>query len=238
MKESLKMAAFDCRLAGSSLFPSMAALLLISLGFTAFFSPNVSSFALLNVPLSLLPLQQADKKNSGRMYGTIPVHRKSVTRGRFLYMIISGLVSEILAMLISVLAIVINLNRFVPHDNPLMQLAENQYNFKSFLPFGIAVVLFMLVMILSAALEMIGQIFGRDNDMRNILIMIIALFVLLFGYIYLAYNLGVLPCLDEIHTPASLGGKIALCVVLNAVTVGIAALLGEITANIVSKREL
>ena len=75
MKEILKMAAFDCRLAGSSLFPSMAALLLISLGFTAFFSPNVSSFALLNVPLSLLPLQQADKKNSGRCTD-IPPHPK------------------------------------------------------------------------------------------------------------------------------------------------------------------
>jgi hypothetical protein len=238
MKESLKMARFDYFLTGGSMLPSAIVLLLIALVFMSVFSPNCSAFILFNIPISLVPLQQTDKKNSGKMYGTIPVHRKSVTRGRFLYMIISGLVSEIAAMLIAVLAIVININRFLPHDNPLMQLAEKQYSFKSFVPFGIVIGVFVFIMLTSAALEMIGQIFGRENDMRNILIMIISAIVLFFCYLILSYDKGILPCPDEFHAPATLGGKIALCVVLNAVTVGIVALFGEITANIVSKREL
>ncbi len=239
MKEILKMARFDYDLARSSLVPEFLFLLMVVAFFVLLFTPFVAAGLLFQIPLSMSLVHSFDMKNDfGKIYGILPVSRKNIVHGRFLYLYISAIISEIIAILIAVLSIALKLNRFLPHQGVLIQLADKQFSLRSFAPFIVIVAVFAFLCVVNAVMESFGQIYGRDNDARNLMILIISILIIMFGYIYLAYEKEILPQLDSIHFPASKSIQIIICILINIAAAAFVAVFSHITASVVSKREL
>ncbi|MDE7364877.1 MAG: hypothetical protein K2N27_08380, partial [Ruminococcus sp.] len=106
--------------------------------------------------------------------------------------------------------------------------------------------IFMLIMIfgiftvfglLFLYMEMMGQIHGRENEFKIVMITMIILTVLLLGFFALS-DREIIPTIKLPSLPSTVSGYILLGAVLNIVMLGICLLFGEITVNKLAKREL
>ena len=86
-------------------------------------------------------------------------------------------------------------------------------------------------------MEMMGQIFGRDNEMKIIFITLGAVCVLIVGFITLS-NEGIIPMFKVPELPKTESGRVLVYAAVSVALLGISTLFGEITAAVVSKREL
>ena len=240
MKEIVKMARFDYHLARNTAFGGTLLLLAISVLFSLFFSPIASTYMIFNIGVFLVPVTSAETKNGfEKMYGTLPVHRKSIVRGRFLYILISAIIMEVTTIIISALSIALNLNRFLVKKGGLMEAAELTFSFKQ-MPLYIigTLIMFVFFSLLFSFNEMLGQIKGRGNDLRNIMIMLVVGIAIGIAYMKLAYDKEILPKISDIQIPESVAESIVPFIAVNIIISVIIMVFGEIAANIVSKREL
>ena len=99
-------------------------------------------------------------------------------------------------------------------------------------------IMFVFFSLLFSFNEMLGQIKGRGNDLRNIMIMLIVGIAIGIAYMKLAYDKEILPKISDIQLPESVAESIVPFIAVNIIISAIIIAFGEIAANIVSKREL
>jgi len=241
MKDILKMMRFDFISAvGASGTDSGTAntiiwifMAVLFLGVALFISP-VFAFCLVFASGALIvPLQSAKNTDLGRLYGVLPIARKNITRARFLYIFLIHLAMLCIALLLAALSVSLNLNRFIADSSDALKTFSEMYDsetFRKMIPIFLWFAVFSCVTF--AFMEMIGQIQGRQSEMKVLFIIIIAVCVIILGGTFILGQLGypeiTLPDLPE-WLALSLGflGVLGICV-----------LFGEITASKLAKREL
>lgn len=97
--------------------------------------------------------------------------------------------------------------------------------------------MFTIFGLLFLYMEMMGQIHGRENEFKIIMITMIILTVLLMGFFSLSER-EIIPTIKLPNLPTTVSGYILLGAVINVVMLGICLLFGEITVNKLAKREL
>ncbi len=241
MKDILKMMRFDFISAvGTSGAGSRGANVILSifmavmfLGVALFVSP-VFAFCLIFASGALIvPLQSAKNEDLGKLYGLLPVERKNITRARFLYIFLIHLLMLCSALLLASLSVALDLNRFIAGSSDALKTLSEMYDPEVF---GKMIPVFLGFAVLScvtfAFMEMLGQIQGRQSEMKVLFILIVAVCVIVLGSTFILGQLGY----PEIKLP-DLPEWLALSLVFLGV-LGICVLFGEITASKLSKREL
>lgn len=239
MKDILKIMRFDFLTAKPVALPIFTASALLLFLASLFFSPVINSYIIFAAMVFVIPLQSVAEKNGfHKLYGILPVQRKNITRARFLYIYLVHLLTELTQIVFALIASGLKLYRILPdHGSVLLKLADDSFEDTS-LTITLIVGLFTFFCLMFTYMEMMGQIFGRENEMKILLITLIVGTLLLLGFLWLSEH-DIIPTLN-IPDPTALTSsqkKLAF-VILNLVMPGISLLFGEITASRLAKREL
>ena len=238
MKELLKIMRFDFLTAKPlALGVFIIAAVLFSL-LSLFFSPVICAYITFGALMFVIPLQNiADKSDFNKLYGILPVQRKNITRARFMYIFFVHFLSELFEVVMIVISMSLKLYRVLPNQNgEMMQMVRDSFSDTS-LVFVVGIGMFSLFCLMFGYVEMMGQIFGRENEMKIILITLGVLSVLAMGFLLLADH-DIIPTFKLPNLPTTLKGKVILSVIINIVMFGLCLLFGEITARKLAKREL
>lgn len=238
MKDILKIMRFDYLTAKPLAFGPALIIAALFFVLSLFFSPVICSYITFGAMMFVVPLQGvADKSGFHKLYGILPVKRKNITRARFLYIFFMHFFMEMIECALAVIAFNLKLNRLLPNQNgEIMQMVNKGFSDNSFIIIAIVGV-FIIICLLFGYMEMMGQIFGRENEMKIIIITLGVLSVLAIGILMLAEH-EIIPALKLPSLPETTAGKVILGAVLNVVMLGICLLFGEITAHRLAKREL
>lgn len=238
MKDILKIMRFDYLTARP--YALVPAVIIVALCFalSLFFSPIISAYITFGAIMFVIPLHSvAEKSGFNKIYGILPVNKKNITRARFLYIFFFHFIAELIECALAVLAFNLKLNRLLPNQNSeMMQMVNKGFTDGTFIVIAI-IGMFLLITLLFGYLEMMGQIFGRENELKIVLISIGVIAALAFGILTLAER-GVIPSLKFPSLSATIEGKVIPGAIMNVVMLGICLLFGEITANKLTKREL
>lgn len=238
MEDILKIMRFDFLTAKPLALVEFIILSFFCLILSLLFSPMLCSYIIFAAMIFIIPLQNiADKNNFNQLYGILPVKRKNITRARFLYIFLIHFITEIIEILIACVSISLKLYRILPNqESAPIQMIKN--SFSNYITTFYAIIgIFAVVCLIFLYVEMIGQIYGRENEFKIIIITLGVIVFIIMGFIFLS-NKGIIPMLKVPSIPTSNTGKIILAVVINIIIFGLSTLFGEITANKVSKREL
>lgn len=238
MKDVLKIIRFDFLTAKPIVLGGMVFTVLMFGSLSLFFSPIMCAWIMGSAIMFVLPLQEvADKNGFNKLYGTLPVKRRNVTRGRFLYVYLVHFLTEQLELVIIMIAKTIRLYRILPNqDGATMQLVKESFadtNLMLAVVFG-TFVLFSLVF---SYMEMMGQVHGRENEFKILMITLGILTVIIVTFTILL-NRELIPMISLPGLPESVGGMLAFGAVLNAVMLLVCLFFGEVTAGRLAKREL
>ena len=239
MKDILKIMRFDFLTAKPVAWKEASAVLLLCGGMCLLLMPVSAAFMIFTAMIFLIPLQSTEDRCSfNRLYGVLPVKRKSITRARFLYAFLLHFSAEIIGLLFEIISLQLQLIRFFPDTGTeFYQLMTAQFTSGNFLNFGYIVGMFAVICVLFVYMEMMGQIFGREKEMNVILVTLAVVTVLILGYIQLS-NRQILPRISFSGLPETFSGKVALSVCVNIIVFAVCIVFGEITTAAVSKREL
>lgn len=238
MKDILKIIRFDFLTAKPiALVAFIIAVVLFTL-LSLFFSPIIISYITLTAMVFVIPLQGiADKSGFNKLYGTLPVKRRNITRARFLYIFLVHFAAEVLGLILAATAMSLKLYRVLPNQvGEMMQMVKNGFE-NTKLPLLMIIGGFTLFCLMFSYMEMMGQIHGRENEFKIIVITLGVLTVLLVGFLTLS-NRGIIPTIQMPSLPGTVQGLLLLGAALNIVMCGICLIFGEITANKLAKREL
>ena len=241
MRDILKMIRFDylcVRQIALLLMLTLYAMLLIA---ASAFSPMSVVFSSIGVFLLMSALHNAEDRSAmNRLYGTLPVRLKSIVRARFCFLILLCLITEAVQIISALIACRLQLYRcFLNPQSENYQLIASTFNnsdgFAVFLP----VMLFCGCGFILGLLEMTGLLFGRENQIKSVLILLGIAGTLLFAFFALDMH-GAIP--EEIDLEVFMAHisekrvRFALCG--NIVTILFCLLFGEITAKALEKKEL
>ena len=133
MKDILRLMRFDFLTASaisksSSEYIAGVFMIVIALAVPLFIFPHSSfMYIFLAAPL-IIPLQSyAEKSGFNKLYGILPVKRKSITRARFLYIFLTHFAMEIVSILILVISIYAKLYELLPIGKAFMEGSEDLY---------------------------------------------------------------------------------------------------------------
>lgn len=238
MKDILKIMRFDFLTAKPIALGGMIFAVLLFGILSLLFSPIITSYITFAATVFIIPLQSvADKSGFNKLYGTLPVKRRNITRARFLYIFLVYFAAELLELALAVIARLLKLYRILPNQNGgMMQIAKDSFtDTKSTLLaiFGI----FAVICLLFSFMEMMGQIHGRENEFKIIMITIGVLALLVFAFAILSEH-DLIPVVRLPILPERVSGELILGAALNVIMPGICLLFGEITASRLAKREL
>ncbi len=232
MNEIQKLIRFDFRTVHPIAFPSFMLIIVLCLLFGLFFSPNMCDFLLAGALIYVLPLQFGSAENSlKKLYGILPVSKKSPARARFLYLFLVCAALELLAVVFRAVCDALKLYHLIPNEDSfwgsVMNAGASNIQFRFMLLIG----LFLGVCLLLVYLEMMGQIFGREKIGVVMICTVMAAVFCIF--LYKRFGLPfVMP-----HVPNTLAARIGIAVLLNLAMLGVSVLFGEITAAVTAKRE-
>lgn len=238
MKDILKIMRFDYLTARPYALVPTVIIVMLCFALSLFFSPLICAYITFGAMMFVIPLQGvADKSGFHMLYGILPVNRKNITRARFLYIFFLHFIAELIEFALAAIVFNLKLNRLLPNQNGIMmQMVNNGFSNDSFIILAI-VGAFALFCLLFGYMEMMGQIFGRENELKIIIITLGVVTVLAMGILTLAER-EIIPTLKFPSLPRTNTGKLALGAILNVVMLGVCLLFGEITANKLAKREL
>lgn len=238
MKDILKIMRFDYLTARPYAIAPAVIIVVLCFALSLFFSPLICAYITFGAMMFVIPLQSvAEKSGFNKLYGILPVKRKNITRARFLYIFLLHFIAQLIECALAVAAFNLKLNRLLPNQNgEMMQMVNKGFSDDSFIVLAIVGV-FTLFCLLFAYMEMMGQIFGRENELKIIIITLGVVCALAMGILTLAER-EIIPTLKFPSLPATTAGKVTLGAILNIVMLGICLLFGEITANKLAKREL
>lgn len=238
MKDILKVMRFDYLTAKKY---ALAAVIVVAVLFGALsllYSPVVSSYFTFGAMLFVIPLQSAaDKNDFNKLYGILPVDRKNITRARFLYIYIVHLCAQLFELMLAAAAINLKLYRILPNQgSEMLQMIQNSFEDTKLvliMIFGV----FALFCLMFSYMEMMGQLFGRENEFKVIAISIGVLSLLALAFVFLSSH-DLIPVVKLPSLPETTSGLLLLGAVFDLVMLGICILFGEITASKLAKREL
>ena len=240
MKDILRIIKFDYYVAAPTALPAtLLSIFVVSIVSLLAF-PGASSYLAFVAMAFVIPLQgAAEKKGFARIYGVLPVKRENITRARFAYIFLAHFSMEIIGIIMAVISILLKLNRFLPDKaSVLVEVAEENYSFHTFMNFGMCVGAFAVFCIIFSYMEMAGQIFGRENEMKILLISLAVSIAVIFGYGALSTH-GFLPMINfDKMTDMSIKKCIIISVGSNILTAVLCVIFGLITTKAVSKREI
>ena len=238
MKDVLKVMRFDFLTAKPVAFRAVVIIAVICFLLALFFSPFICSYITFAAAVLVIPLQNvADKSGFNKLYGILPVKRKSITRARFIYVFLAYFAAELLETVLALTAIGLKLYRVLPNQEGEAVLFIRESFEDTTLIFVAIIGVFAFFCLMFSYMEMMGQIFGRENEMKIIFISLGVLTALAIILSVLnSYNM--LPPIDVPKLPEDIGGKVLVAAAINIVMLGICLLFGEITANKLAKREL
>ena len=239
MKDILNMLRFDFLTVKGVAVPFWLVICGMCLLLALFFGPMIALFASFSTVCIAIPLSNvAEKSNLRLLYGILPLDRRNIARGRFLLIYLAQLVTELFSLAVIWTAGQLSLYRLLPNqESSTMQMVANGfpaqpsvYVFVSY--FFAALVLFV------GYLEMMGQIYGRDNEMKVIMITTVVMTVVGFGYLKLA-EAGILPAIDieRLIMPSDTDVP-SIIIALNCIVPAVTVVFSEITAAVTAKREL
>lgn len=240
MKDILRVMRFDFLTAIPVALTPLIICTLALAGIVLFLAPMLSGYLLFCALLFIIPLQSvAEKSGLHKLYGILPVDRKNITRGRFLLIFTLLFAAELLAIALVYAAMRLQLYRILPNqESEILQMASDTFDRTKFMNYGIIIFLFTIACLAFSFMEMTGQLFGRESDMKVILIVMGIVTVIVAAFSILSER-GIVPGIDlesigetlhRIRYPLSIGlnlGSFALCI-----------LFGEITAAKLAAREL
>lgn len=238
MKDILRIMRFDYLTASPIAMKAVIFTLVLFGGLSLFISPIIISYTTFAALVLVIPLQSAAEKSGfHKLYGILPVERRSITRGRFLYIFLVHFVFQLIEFAVMGLSFALGLNRLLPNqDTPTMQMVQESFADKPLaLKMGFGV--FAFVCILFSYMEMMGQIFGRENEFKIVMITLSVITVIGFAFAFLSER-DIIPAVTLPELPQTVGGTILLGIVVDLVTFGLCILFGEITAKKLAGREL
>lgn len=238
MRDILKVMRFDYLTARPFAISPAMIVVVIFFALSLFFAPLICSYITFGAMVFVIPLQGvADKSGFNKLYGTLPVRRGNITRARFLYIFLVHFAAEMLELVLAVTAASLKLYKKLPNQNgEMMQFVKESFedtNLTLLMIFGV----FTVFCLLFSYMEMMGQIHGRENELKIILITLGILTVLYVGFLILSDN-DIIPTIRMPSLPDTVQGFMLLGAALNIVMCGICLIFGEITANKLAKREL
>lgn len=238
MKDILKIMRFDFLTAKPIALGTFTIVALLLSLLSLFFSPVISADITFAAMVFVIPLQGiADKSGFKKLYGTLPVQRRNITRARFLYIFLIHFGAELMELFIAVVAKSIRPYRILPNQNgEIMQVVKESFENTKLMLFAI-IGTFTVCCLLFSYMEMMGQIHGRENEFKIIMITLGVLTVLLNGFLTLS-DRGIIPTIPIPSLPDTVQGLLLFGMVLNVVMCGICLIFGEITVNKLAKREL
>jgi len=238
MKDIMKVMRFDFLTAKPMALAGMIFTALFFGTLSLLFSPTIAAYITFVSMIFVIPLQSvADKSGFHKLYGILPVERKNITRARFLYIFLLHFLSELLELAIAAAAISLQLYRFLPNQNgEMMQMVKDSFA-DTRLTLLMIIVIFAALCFLFSFMEMMGQIHGRENEFKIIMITIGVLALIAFAFTVLN-GFDLIPAVQLPSLPQSVSGMLKLGAVLNVIMLGICLLFGEITAGRLAKREL
>ena len=238
MKDILKVMRFDYLTAEPLALKIYAVVCVIFFLLSSFIAPLLNCYITFASMIFVIALHTTeDKSGFNKMYGILPVKRKNITRARFLYMFLVFFLTELLETLLMLTDMKIRLYRFLPdRSTNLAQIIEQNYS-DTQTPFIAVVAMTVLMCLIFSYVEMMGQIFGRENEMKIILITLGVMTVIFIGFFKLT-ELEIIPRFRVPEIPSDTAGMIKAAAVLNAVILAFSVIFGEITAAKLEKREL
>ncbi len=211
-------------------------LLLLFLAMPLFLSPLLSFYLIFAAMVLVIPLQNTAKGDLGHLYGILPVKRGNITRARFAYIFLIYLVSELVSFLIAWISILLNLNRLLPDDSALVEIGREYYDSAKLPEIGVVFVGFtMFFCFMFSFMEMMGQIHGRENEMKILFIFLAGIVVVVLGFTWLA-SIGIIPYMD--FSGMSEPEAFPTFVIIHLVVGALCVLFSEITAAKMAAREL
>lgn len=238
MKDILKVMRFDFLTSKPLALRAFVLVSVICFLLSLFFSPLICSYITFAGVVFVIPLQSiADKNGFNKLYGILPVKRGNITRARFLFVFLAHFISELIESALAVISMNLRLYRVLPNqESEAMQFIRDGFD-DTALIFLAIIGVFTFFCLMFSYMEMMGQIFGRENEMKIILISLGVLSVLILGFAFL-FNLGLIPALNIPSLPEDILGRAIVAAVFNAVVLVICMLFGEITVRRLAKREL
>ena len=238
MKDILKVMRFDYLTARPLAIVELVFSIVMLGSLSLFFSPIICSYLTLLSMVLVIPLQStAEKSGFHKLYGILPVGRRSITRARFLYIYLVFFLMQLLELGIACLAWTLRLCRiFEGTGTGLAALVADSFSDR---PLALQMIfgLFTVMCLLFSYMEMMGQIFGRENEFKIIMATIGAVCALAFLFAFLSEHDLIPPGLLP-HLPETAAGTVVLGAVLDAAVLGLCLLFGEITASKMAAREL
>ncbi len=237
MKDILKAVRFDyLTVAPFAWFGVVLSALLFG-GLSLLLAPAMCAFLSIIAPFFVLPLQiVADQCGFNKLYGVLPVSRKSLVRGRFLYLFLVHLAVQLAELVIAGIAHAANLYRFLPNqESSMMKIVGDAFANRSFTllaVFGVCV----LVGICMAFVEMMTQIKGRESLLRIVFLAFSAILVTAFIIAKLVKK--EILTLDLPRLPSDPAGMLLTGAAADLVLLAVCVICGEITAAAMEKREL
>ena len=240
MKDIFKMAIFDLRTGGHGLgYILLGAVFFWLLG--TLLSPLIACHTMFIPMAFVIPLQKtADKSGFNKLYGSLPVRRTAITRGRFLYIFALHLAAELMCLVLALLAVAADLNRFIPENqSELLSVSREQYSFeKTGLVIFAAGCFFAFFTVLFSYMEMMGQLHGRENEMKILLITLGVGSLLAFAFFWMS-DRDIIPTATlDFKATDTVSGAAKADLIMNAVTAVLCLIFSEITTARVSAREL
>lgn len=238
MRDILKLIRFDYLTARPLAFGLAVIIAVIFIALSLFFAPMLCSYITFGAIVFVIPLQGiADKSVFHKLYGTLPVRRGNITRARFLYIFLVHCAAELLELVPAVTALSLRLYKILPNQNgEMMQMVKKNFedtNLTLLMIFGV----FTVCCLLFSYMEMMGQIHGRENELKIIMATLGVLTVLCVVFFVLSGH-GIIPAIQMPGLPDTVQGLLLLGGILNIVMLGICLIFGEITVNKLAKREL
>ena len=240
MKDILNIMHLDYVTSRSFGLPLFVAAFVLMTLLALFIAPMSVSFTVFVALAFIIPLQSiGDKSDMHKLYGILPVARNNITRGRFAFLFTVLFLTEVLAMIVVILAMQFRLFELLPNQGTeSMLMVAEAFNPDQFINYGVVVGWFTAVGIFFSYMQMMGQIFGQENEMKIIMLSLTVITVIGVGLGVLS-DRDLLPVISmDKLIPDTTGEKIAVCIGCNVLVLVMHVIFGEITADKLSKREL
>ena len=241
MKDILNIMRFDFLTAKTTALPIFGVIAVMCNALGLLFSPMMFVYVLMAASFLIVQLQTyAEKYGFHKLYGILPIERKTITRGRFQYIFWTFFAVEIFELIMTKLALVLKLYRILPNqENETMQFVAETFNAESTLNYSLIVGIFVVMCVFFSYMQMMGQIFGQENEMKIVMITLAVITVGALAFFGLD-SYDIIPHINVFPDFAamSLAKRTLWYIGLNAGAFVCNVLFGEITAGKVSVREL
>ena len=236
MKDMLKIMRFDFLTAADTGYFPAVFLAALSVSGAFLFGPGCAAALILTSICFILPLTSvAEKSEFHKLYGILPVKRKNITRGRFLYIFMLHFIPEMIALLLLKPAFTLKAYRILPNQGSAsLQMIENAFSSEFRSPCMIIFTVFSISCFAFLYMEFTGQIFGHENDIKSIMVLLLTVTAVVTTLTALGSHDIIQVDFEKIRNIKTLTAGIFL----NTLLLMICLLLGEITAGKVSAKEI